>query len=168
MRQERGFRAPPKQDSEMGASCGYQCIHQRRAWDAKAAAAATKKPVCKHRSLSTPPLLGACAAHHCQGPMIQGQLTQENRRRASGWCNVTLASAAAGLPRIPYPSLPPACEPEPPESAAPLTPSCLGGEETPSGDLHTEVGPNPKLKPRSCANKEEKEKSLPAASGAVD
>ena len=38
----------------------------------------------------------------------------------------------------------------------------------PSGDLHTEAGPNPKLNPGSCANKEEKEKSLPAASGAVD
>ena len=34
----------------------------------------TKKPVCKHRSPSTPPLPGACVACHCQGPMIQGQL----------------------------------------------------------------------------------------------
>ena len=33
-----------------------------------------KKPVCKHRSLSTPPLPRACAARHCQGPVIQGQL----------------------------------------------------------------------------------------------
>ena len=41
-------------------------------------------------------------------------------------------------------------------------------KKTPSGDLHTEVGPNPKLNPRSCANKEEKGKSLPAASGAAD
>ena len=37
-----------------------------------------------------------------------------------------------------------------------------------SGDLHTEEGPNPKLNPRSCVNKEEKGKFLPAASGAVD
>ena len=49
----------------MGVSRGYQGWHQRRAWNAKAAAAATKKPVCKHRWLSTPPFLGDCAAHHC-------------------------------------------------------------------------------------------------------
>ena len=92
----------------MSVSRSYQHGPQRWAWDAKAAAAATKKPVCKHRSLSTPPLLGACAAHHCQGPMIQGQLPRENAWHASGCCNVTLASAAAGSPRILYPSLPPA------------------------------------------------------------
>ena len=72
----------------------------------KAAAATTKKPVCKHRSLSTPPLLGACAACHCQGPVIQGQLPGENTRHASGCCNVMVASAATGSPRIPYPFLP--------------------------------------------------------------
>ena len=59
-------------------------------------------------------------------------------------------------------------EPEPPESAATLTPSCLSEEQMPSGNLHTEAGPNPKVNPRSCANKEEKGKSLPAASGAAD
>ena len=90
----------------MGVSRGYQCRPQRWAWDAKAAAA-TKKPVCKHRSLSTPPLKEACAARHCQGPVIQGQLPRENTRHASGWCGVTLASAAAGSPHIPFPSLPP-------------------------------------------------------------
>ena len=37
-------------------------------------------------------------------------------------------------------------------------------QKMPTGDLHAEAGPNP----RSCANKEEKGKSLPAASGAVD
>ena len=83
----------------MGASCGYQRGPQRRAGDAKAAAA-TKKPVSEHRSLSTPPLPGACAARHCQGLVIQGQLPHENAWRASGWCNVTPASAAAGSPRI--------------------------------------------------------------------
>ena len=41
-------------------------------------------------------------------------------------------------------------------------------QKMPSGDLHKEAGPNPKLNPRSCANKEEKGKFLPAASGAVD
>ena len=55
-----------------------------------------------------------------------------------------------------------------PDSASPLTPSCLGEEEMPEGDLHAEVEPNPKLNPRSCANKEEKGKFLCAASGAAD
>ena len=73
---------------------------------AKAAAAVTKKPVCKHMSLSTPPLPGACAARHCQSPRIQRQLPQGHTRHASGCCNVMLASATAGSPRIPYPSLP--------------------------------------------------------------
>ena len=41
-------------------------------------------------------------------------------------------------------------------------------QKMPSGDLHAEAGPNPKLNPRSCANKEEKGEFLPAASGAVD
>ena len=103
MRKERGVRAPAKRAPETGASHDYQRGPQRRAGDAKAAAA-TKKPVCEHRSLSTLPLPGACAARHCQGPMIRGQLPQENARCASGCCNVTLASAAAGSPRIPYPS----------------------------------------------------------------
>ena len=101
VREERGLRA-----LETGMSHGYQRGPQRRAWDAKAAAAATKKPVCKHRSLSTPPLLGACAACHGQGPVIQGQLPRENARRSSGWCNVTPAAAAAGLPHIRTPPSP--------------------------------------------------------------
>ena len=37
-----------------------------------------------------------------------------------------------------------------------------------SGNLHAEAGPNAKLNPRSSANKEEKRKFPPAASGAVD
>ena len=90
----------------MGISCGYQRGHQRWAWNSKAAAAATKNLVCKHRSLSTTPHLGACTAHHCKGPVIQGQLPWENTWHASGCCNVTLASAAAGLPCIPYLSFP--------------------------------------------------------------
>ena len=88
----------------MGASRSYQHRPQRRAGDAKAAAAATKKPVCEHRSLSTPPLPGTCAARHCQGPVIQAQLPRENARRASGWCNVTPASAAQARPAsVPLP-----------------------------------------------------------------
>ena len=100
VRKERRFRAPPKGAPEMGASRGYQRGPQRRAGDAKAAAAATKKPVCEHRSLSTPPLPGAGAARHCQAPVIQGQLPRENARLASRCCNVTPASAAAGSPRL--------------------------------------------------------------------
>ena len=66
------------------------------------------------------------------------------------------ASDAAGSPRLlrtaPSPRL---SEPEPlPKAAAPLTPSCVSEEQTPSGYLHSEVGPNPKLSPGSCANKE--------------
>ena len=100
----------------MDTSHSYQRGPQRWAWDAKAAAAATKNPVCKHRSLSTPPLLGACAARHGQRPVIQGQLPRENARRASGCCNVTLASAATGSPRLlRTPPSPRLSEPEPPK-----------------------------------------------------
>ena len=76
--EERGLRAPLKGASETGVSCGCQHGPQRWAWDANAAAATTKKPVCEHRSLSTPPLPGACAAGYCQGTVIQGQLPREN------------------------------------------------------------------------------------------
>ena len=168
VREESGFRVLPKRAPEMGARCGYQRGPQRWAWNAKAAAAATKKPVCKHRSLSTPPLPGACAARHCQGSMIQGQLPQKNARSTSGCCYVMPASATAGSLRnrtLPSP------RPEwarAPEAAAPLTPSCVSKEQTPSGDQHAEAGPNPKLKHGSCANKEEKGKFLPAASEAAD
>ena len=48
-----------------------------------------------------PPAPGVCAARHCQGPMIQGQLPQENTRRVSGCCNITPASATAGSYRTP-------------------------------------------------------------------
>ena len=102
--EERGFRALPKRVPDMGAICDYQPRHQRRAWNAKVAVAATKKPVWKHKSLSTPPFPGACAAHHCQGTVIQGQLLRENTQ-PSGWCNVMPASAATGFPRILYPSI---------------------------------------------------------------
>ena len=131
--------------------------------------------MCKHRSLSTPPLPGDCAAHHCQGPVILGQLPWENTRCTSGCCNVMLASAAAGSTRIPIittVTLPP----PPPHgrvSQSPLISRCFnpvlsGWEQRPEGDLQAEVGPKPKLNPGSCANKEEKGKSLPAASGAAD
>ena len=97
---KREFRAPPKRTPEMGMSRGYQRGPQRQAGDARAAAATTKKPVCEHRSLSTLPLPGAGAARRCQAPVIPGQLPRENAQHASGCCNVTLASAAAGSPHI--------------------------------------------------------------------
>ena len=107
VRKERGFRALLKGAPETGASCGYQRGPQRRAWDAKAAAAATKKPVSKHRSLSIPPLPGACAARHCQGPVVQGQLPQENARRP-----LPLQAHPASSVPLPPPGL---SEPEPPK-----------------------------------------------------
>ena len=79
---ERGLGKPLKGAPETGVNHSFQHEPQRRAWDAKAADADTKKPVCKHRSLSTPPLPGACAARHCQGSVIQGQLPRENTRCA--------------------------------------------------------------------------------------
>ena len=48
-------RAPPKQAPEMGVSCGYHLGPHRQAQTTNAAAAATKNPVCKHRSLPPPP-----------------------------------------------------------------------------------------------------------------
>ena len=58
---------------------------------------------------------------------------------------------------------PPSPQPErarAPESAAPLTLSCLGEEQMPEGNLHAEAGPNTKQNPRSCVNKEKKGKFL--------
>ena len=92
---------------ETGTSRGYQRGPQRRAGeDIGAAAAATKGPVCESRSLSTPPLPGACAARRCRAPVVRGQLPRENARRASGCCNVTPASATAGSPHIRTPPSP--------------------------------------------------------------
>ena len=91
----------------MGTRCGYQHGPQRRAWNTKAAAEPTKKPVCKHRSVSTPPLQETCAARHCQGPVIHGQIPQEKTLCTSVCCNITLVSATASSPSILYPSLPP-------------------------------------------------------------
>ena len=99
------------------------------------AAAVTKNPVCKHGSLSTPPLLEACAACHCQCPVIQGQLPQENIECASGCCNNMPASAAYGSPRIPIintiPLPPPRLsEPELPKGASRSFNRLLSGQRT--------------------------------------
>ena len=104
--EERGFKAQIKRAPGKGTSCGYQRRPQRWAWNANVAAAATKNPVCKHRSLSTNHLLGACATCHCQGPMMQGQLHWENTQHTSGGCKVTLASAAKAHPAFRTPPSP--------------------------------------------------------------
>ena len=44
----------------------------------------------------------------------------------------------------------------------------MSEEQTPSGYLQAEAGPDPKLKHGSCANKEEKGKFLQAASEAAN
>ena len=99
--EERGPRTPSTRAPEMGVSRSYHLGPQRGAGTATTANFATKNPVCKHRSLSTPPFLGACAAYNCQDPVIQGQLPQKNTQCTSGWCNITPASAATGSPSIP-------------------------------------------------------------------
>ena len=80
----------------------------------------------------------------------------------AGLCRRRLASPP------PYPSLPPARVSQSPRSSCSFNPVLSGREQAPSGDLHAEAGPNPKLSPGSCSNKEEKGKSLPAASEAAD
>ena len=85
------------------------------AWDTNAAAAATKKPVCEPRSLSTPPLPGAGAARHGQGPVSQGQRPRGERPARLTLLQCHDASAAAGsLPIRTAPS-PRLSEPEPPK-----------------------------------------------------
>ena len=72
-------------------------------------------------------LPGACAARHCQGPGIQGQLPRENALCASGWCNITPASDAAGSPPPPlYPSLPTAWVSQRPRSSCSFNPVLSG------------------------------------------
>ena len=79
--------------------------------------------MCEHRSLPTPPLPGAGAARHCQGPVIQGQLPRENALCTSGWCNVMSASAAAGSPcLLRTPPSPTACVSQSPRSTCSFNP----------------------------------------------
>ena len=143
----------------MGASRGYQRRHQRWAQNAKAAPAATKKPVCKHRSLSTPPILGACAARHSQGPMTQRQLPWENTGHASGCCNIMLASATASSPHILYPSLPhQAWVSQSPLINCYFNPVLSGWEQMPSSDLHTRGGSKSKAEHQElCEQRRERE-----------
>ena len=74
------------------------------------------KSLCVSTGHSTPPLPGAGAACHCQGPVIRGQLPQENARRASGCCNVTTPLPSKSRPAYSVPLTPPGLsEPEPPK-----------------------------------------------------
>ena len=124
-----------------------------------------------HYPPHSPHPLGACAACHCQGPVIQGQLPWENTLYTSVCYNITPASAAAGLPYIPIittvPLPPPDLNEQDPIIGRCFNPVLSGWEQMPEGSLHTEVGPKPKLNPRSCANKD-KGKFLLSASGAAD
>ena len=87
---------------DTGTSHVCQCGTQRRAWDYKAAAA-TKKPVCKHRSLSTPnlsPLPGS----RDPGTTSPGECTARHR--------LVHCHTHPGCGRLTphqYPSVPPAC-----------------------------------------------------------
>ena len=142
-------------------SHGYQRRHQRWAWNAKADAAAIKNPVCKHRSLSTTPLLGACAARHCQGPVIQGQLPQENARHASGCCNVTLASATAGSHCIPHHFLPPAWVSQSLQISCSFNPLLSGRRTEARGRPTCRGGAKSKAEPQElCEERREREISL--------
>ena len=112
------------------------------------------------RSLCSPPLLQS------RDPVTTslGEHTACLRllQRHAGLCHRRLAPAFC---------TPPSPQPEKaraPELATTSTPSYLSEEQTTSGDIHTQAGPNPKLKPRSCVNKEEKGKFLPAAPEAVN
>ena len=100
VREERGLRAPPKRTPETGASRGYHrrtpetvmrhsgccCCHQEPCVQAQVTIY-TSPP----RSLCSPPLPGS------RDP---GTSSLVKTQHASGCCNVMLASAAAGLPRI--------------------------------------------------------------------
>ena len=105
-------------------------------------------------------------------PLLPGSSDPGTASPAERTARLRLVKGHAGLcccRLVPHSvPLPPGRVSQTPESAAPLTPSCVSEEQTPSGDLYAEAGPNPELNPRSSENKEEKGKSLPAASGAAD
>ena len=97
-------------------------------------------------SRCSPPLPGS----HDPGTTSPGERTARLRmvQRHAGLCCRRVAPH-------PYPSLPPACVSQSPLISCSFNP-ILREEQTPSGDLHAEAGPNPKLNPGSCANKEGK------------
>ena len=118
------------------------------------------------------PTLGACAAHHCQGPEMQGQVPRENTLHSSGCCNVVPASATAGSPAFQlwllYSSISPSWEIKRALISRCLNPLLSGRVQTPEGGPQAEAGSKPKLNTRRCVNEEEKGKFLCAASGSAD
>ena len=82
--------------------------------------------------------------------MAQLRLLQHH----AGFCCIRLTPHSIPLP--------------PPLISCSFNPLLSEGRTEPTGDLHAEAGPNPKLNPGRYGNKEEKGKFLPVASGAVD
>ena len=104
------------------------------------------------------PAPGACAAHHCQGPMIQGQLPHENTWHTTGCCNVTPASVAIGSPRIPYPSLPPAWVSQSPLITCSFNPLLSGWRRVARGQPTCKGRAKSKAEPQElCKQRREKE-----------
>ena len=119
--------------------------------------------MCKHRSLPTPPLPATCAACHCQGPMIQGQLPQENTWHDSGCCNLMPASAAADSPCIPYHSLLPSLsDTEPPNQW--LLNLILSGQRTEArGEPTCRGGAKSKADPQELCEQRRERKISPSS-----
>ena len=90
----------------MGTSRSYQLGNQRRAWNSKAASAATKKPVCKHRSLSTPPIPRSLGNLPLPGSWDVGTTAPGEHTVCFGCCNIMPASVTKGSCHIQYHSLP--------------------------------------------------------------
>ena len=164
VREERGFlphlptegEAPPKGAPEMGMSHRPQ----RQAWNTNAAAAATKNPVCKHRSLSTPPLQEPVQPATARVPW-----SRDNIPRRTHSTPQAVATSHRPLPPqdhptfqlwLPYPYLPLAWVSKSSLISRCFNPLLSGWEQMPEVNLHAEVGPKPNRNPRSCANKEEK------------
>ena len=114
VREERGFRAPPKWAPETSVRRGYQRGPQRWAWNANAAAATTKKPVYKQGSLSTHrPSQSLCillVPGSCYpGTTSMGKCTAP-QAGAMSWRPLLPQARPASIP-LPHPRL---SEPEPP------------------------------------------------------
>ena len=109
VRAERGFllhvptdgTAPTKRAPEMGASRGDQLGPQRRVWTTNAAIGVPRSLCASagHYPHPTPP--GSLCSPPLPGSRDPGTTSRENTQHSSGWCNIMLASAAAGSPCIP-------------------------------------------------------------------
>ena len=122
MREERGLRAPLKGAPETGASHGYQRRPQRRAWDAKAAAAATKNLCAStghspHRP-SREPVQPATARLPWSGDNFPGRTHGAPQAAAT---SRRLCRRRLALPPL-YASLPPAWVSQSPRSSCSFNP----------------------------------------------